>query len=1084
VNRQDGHRPSALLRHPRRVLAAVALPIVLLSLLGLGLDGRLSPSTLDIPGTSSSRAEAMLREHFGPSAPFPILLQGPPEAIDRQGPALVRALRRDPRVTTLSPWDRGSVSELRPSPRRALIIADFHTEIGEAVKDTVPGLNRLLEETVHPPVRATQTGFATISRAIQEESISSSERAELIALPILLLVLLAVFRSPVAAGIPLAFGAVTVLSSRGLLAILTHWFSVDALALTVCTMMGLALGVDYALLMVSRFREELAGGATPLEAAVATRRTAGRTTAFAGSTLVLSMVVGFFVVPGALLASLAATLALVVVLSVVVSTVAVPAVLVLIGSRIDRWRIGPRPNGRSHLMVFVAAALRRPAPVALAIGAVIVVLAAPALALKTGPLSPGQLPHDDPVRQDYELITHAAGSGFEAPFQIVIAADKGTMTESGRLATLGRWQRRIASLPGVQTVVGPGQIHRAVAPLQRVGDTLLTSSEDEGPLAGLATLGRAMDGVATVRSGISKATYGAGLLADGSGRGAEVAGLVAAGLGRAERGAERAVVSLESFAERVPRLVKALYRAAYGAKQLNIGIAALVPNLRRNAVPEGRRLQKSLNEAAHGTLPKLEAPARGAEEHLHGALTRLEAMTVGKDDPEYQAAVEEVRLTSAALTGTDPVSGAPYAEGYAGLPAELTALRERLLGDVKESQQVTYWLTSTIESLDRLSKGGVRLREGLYRLARGAKKIARVLTDQMDSAEALSSGLPRLTEGAQRLAAGTERLSAGIERLRDGLAAGFHRSYPLQRAAARVLSAGERLRSGRRRLQRSSPGLFDSGYFVLSALDGAPPRERDAAASAVDLDDGGQAATILIFSRYDLNSPGSIALNRTLDRDAAAIGRETHAAAAVAGGPATLNTYSRVARDRIPILVAAITLATFLVLVVVLRALLVAALAVILNLLTVGVAFGILTLLTYVPDGLPLGGHSYIDAVGATMIFGVVFGLSIDYAVFLLVRMRERYDAEGDHAEAIAYGLDKTAKVITGAAAIMMAVFIAFGGSSIATVSQLGVGLTVAVLLDATIVRIVLLPALMLLLGERVWWLPRPLERILPRLNV
>ena len=74
--------------------------------------------------------------------------------------------------------------------------------------------------------------------------------------------------------------------------------------------------------------------------------------------------------------------------------------------------------------------------------------------------------------------------------------------------------------------------------------------------------------------------------------------------------------------------------------------------------------------------------------------------------------------------------------------------------------------------------------------------------------------------------------------------------------------------------------------------------------------------------------------------------------------------------------------------------------------------------------------------------------------------------------------------MITGAAAIMMAVFIAYAAAPIATVSQLGVGLTIAVLLDATVVRIVLLPALMLLIGERVWWLPRPLERVLPRLNV
>jgi RND superfamily putative drug exporter len=98
--------------------------------------------------------------------------------------------------------------------------------------------------------------------------------------------------------------------------------------------------------------------------------------------------------------------------------------------------------------------------------------------------------------------------------------------------------------------------------------------------------------------------------------------------------------------------------------------------------------------------------------------------------------------------------------------------------------------------------------------------------------------------------------------------------------------------------------------------------------------------------------------------------------------------------------------------------------------------------------------------------------------------MREHYDAHGDNAAAVEFGLARTAGVITGAALIMMAVFIAFAGASIATVSQLGIGLTVAVILDATIVRIVLLPALMLLLGDRVWWLPKSLQRVIPKFSV
>ena len=139
---------------------------------------------------------------------------------------------------------------------------------------------------------ATQTGFATLSRAIQDESVRSTEIAELVAMPFLLLVLLLVFRSPIAAAIPLALrGGGGVRARAACLDARRSHFAIDGFSLTVATMMGLALGVDYALLMVSRFREELAAGAEPLEAARRTRPTAGRTTAFAGSTLFLAMAV-------------------------------------------------------------------------------------------------------------------------------------------------------------------------------------------------------------------------------------------------------------------------------------------------------------------------------------------------------------------------------------------------------------------------------------------------------------------------------------------------------------------------------------------------------------------------------------------------------------------------------------------------------------------------------------------------------------------------------------------------------------------------------------------------------------------------
>jgi RND superfamily putative drug exporter len=1076
-------------------LAATAVFLLVLAVLGTGVDGRLSPTSLDIPGTESSRANGVLREHFGETAPFAILLRGPAAAVDRQGPALVRALRAsDPAVTTLSPWDRGAVQRLRPTPRHALVIADFHVGLADAVNHSVDELNGVLDSEIHPPVSAVQTSYATLSREIQDRSIDAAERSELIALPILLIVLLLVFRSPLAAAIPLVFGAVTVAASRGLLYLLTGWFEIDAFALTVCTMMGLALGVDYALLMVSRFREEMSGGAGPLRAATVTRRTAGRTTAFAGSTLLLSMLVAFFVVPGSLLASLAATVALVVVLSVGVATVAGPAVLTLLGANIDRWRLGSAASAErpSRLMAFITAALRRPVPVAIAIGAVVLLLAGPALALKTGPPSPSQLSKDDPARRDSETLANSVGAGFESPFIVVAATEHGPITDPARLAALSRWQRRIAALPGVQAVVGPARVAAAVSPLREQGKSLLGEGGEPSPLANVGRVGRSLArataGVGQVRNGISEAAFGAGLLAEGS-NGAEAgARALARGLGRATGGTRRLIDALEAFESGTEQLAEAQRKVAFGNRRLKIGLHELIPNLRHNALRRSRGLQRSLNQESHVKLPQLQGPAQVANDQLKAALQQLEGMTVGKTDPDYAATLAAVRQALAAVSGTDPASGQPFAPEYAGLPAELSALQTRLLSDAEESEKVTSFLVTVVEGLKQLSSGAAQLTDVSQRLLAADKKLARESKRLVDGVAPVGDGIARLSSGATVLAAGIARLAGGTEALETSLGEGFRRSYPLQsglrRATVRVISTGNSLEGRAARLRRSTPGLFDSGYFVLSALDGAAPQLRERAAEGIDLNRSGQAATLLVFSRYALNSPGSIAFNRQLNSDAALLGDETGLTTGVGGGPATLNDYSRETRDRIPIVVAAITLATFLVLVLILRSLPLAAIAVGLNLATVGVAFGILTILLHVPDGWPLGGHTYVDSVGATMIFGIVFGLSIDYAVFLLTRMREHYDREGDTRAAVMFGLEKTALVITGAAAIMMAVFVVFAGAQIATVSQLGVGLSVAVLLDATVVRIVLLPALMLMLGDRVWWLPRWLDRAMPRLNV
>jgi putative drug exporter of the RND superfamily len=189
---------------------------------------------------------------------------------------------------------------------------------------------------------------------------------------------------------------------------------------------------------------------------------------------------------------------------------------------------------------------------------------------------------------------------------------------------------------------------------------------------------------------------------------------------------------------------------------------------------------------------------------------------------------------------------------------------------------------------------------------------------------------------------------------------------------------------------------------------------------------------------------------------------------------------------RTPIFFAAVLALSFLLLMVVFRSLLVPLKAVVMNILSIAAAYGVLVAIFQWGWGADLIGIDTgpIEAIVPLMMFAIVFGLSMDYEVFLLSRIREEYDKTGDSATAVADGLAKTAQVITAAAAIMVVVFGSFVFEDDRTAKLFGIGFALAVLLDATIVRMLLVPATMELLGDRNWWMPRWLDRIIPKLNV
>jgi putative drug exporter of the RND superfamily len=207
----------------------------------------------------------------------------------------------------------------------------------------------------------------------------------------------------------------------------------------------------------------------------------------------------------------------------------------------------------------------------------------------------------------------------------------------------------------------------------------------------------------------------------------------------------------------------------------------------------------------------------------------------------------------------------------------------------------------------------------------------------------------------------------------------------------------------------------------------------------------------------------------------------------VGGATAAAVDFSEYTADRLPWFIGSVLVLSFLLLMVVFRSVLVPAKAVVMNLLSVGAAYGVMVAVFQWGWGAGLfgvGREGPVEAWIPMMLFAIIFGLSMDYEVFLLSRIKEDYDRSGDNATAVANGLASTARLITAAAAIMFCVFAAFVLGEARALKMFGLGLATAVLLDASVVRLVLVPATMELLGDRNWWLPGWLSRRLPVVHV
>jgi RND superfamily putative drug exporter len=233
--------------------------------------------------------------------------------------------------------------------------------------------------------------------------------------------------------------------------------------------------------------------------------------------------------------------------------------------------------------------------------------------------------------------------------------------------------------------------------------------------------------------------------------------------------------------------------------------------------------------------------------------------------------------------------------------------------------------------------------------------------------------------------------------------------------------------------------------------------------------------------------PTEALVHRLRDDTIPAATRDTRLTAYVGGATAGYVDLASGIGERLPIVIAVVLGLSFLLLLVAFRSVPVALKAVLMNLLSIGAAFGIVTYVfshDWSSQLLGVEGASPIVSFVPLMMFAILFGLSMDYEVFLMTHVRERWKATGDAHEAVVEGLAGTARVITSAALIMVAVFCAFLLNGSPTIKQFGLGMAAAVAVDATLIRCLLVPAILSLLGRRAWWFPRWLARATPPLSI
>ncbi|MFF2848797.1 MMPL family transporter [Streptomyces sp. NPDC058001] len=471
-------------RSRRRARLVVALTCLLGSLAcwyAVGLTHLLSPGGWTPPAADSVRAEALLASEFHAGPPQLILHATTPDSVDAPevtaaGRDLTRRVAEDQRVAWVNSYWQQGLPSLRTEDRHSALVL-IRLQGGErATRDAAGDIIDRFTGT-RGPLRVSASGAAAVMDETEKLSEEGMRFAEFVAVPLVLLILLWVLGSVTAALLPVVVGVVAVAATTAVLRLLSTVTEVSLFALNITTALGFGLAVDFSLLLVSRYREELAGGGGADQALRRTLRDAGRTVVFSAATIAASLS-ALLLFPLPLLRSLAYGGVTVVCASAAGALTVLPALLILLGERLDRWDVfarlrRPRQAVSSGAWFRLArAVMRRPVLVTVGALALLVLLAAPVTQVRFGMYDDRILPPSSPVAETSQRLRADFGSEWVDAASVVLpgptagrpGAETGAVTGpvTGAVpdpvtdpvpdSVLDAYARRLALVPGVRRV--------------------------------------------------------------------------------------------------------------------------------------------------------------------------------------------------------------------------------------------------------------------------------------------------------------------------------------------------------------------------------------------------------------------------------------------------------------------------------------------------------------------------------------------------------------------------------------------------------------------------------------------------------